>query len=227
MRLGLCCRPEEGRKALAVGYDYVEYPAASHETSETTNLFFSGPVRLYGPGADALSVGKAVIGAAATRGVRVMVLGSGGARKTDGDVARAERAFYDLAAELDRHAQTLGLRVAPESLNPTETNVGVSLPDLARALAERGAPYTADAYHALVETGVRDADLPFWREQIPLKPLHVHFAPFDRSVPTGDEPSLKSFFARLRELDYDGRASLECHRDGVPDPAPIRRLFES
>ena len=226
MRLGLCCNPSEGPAALAMGYDYVEYPAASHEPSETTNLFYSADVRLYGPGADGLKRGKAVIDAAALRGVRIMVLGSGGVRKTEGDVAEAEKIFYDLAAELDRYAQTLGLRLAPESLNPSETNVGTSLPDLARALREREAPYTADSYHALVETGTKDAGLDFWREQVPFAPLHVHFAPHDRAIPTGKDATLQALFDRLRELGYDGRASLECHRDGIPDPAPLRRLLE-
>ncbi len=222
MRLGLCCNPSEGAAALAAGYDYVEYPASSTEPSETTNLFFPPDARLY---EDGLERGLEIIQAAAKRGVALMVLGSGGVRRAPEGMDDADVRFVDVAAELDRFAQTLGLRVAPESLNPGETNVGTSLPDLARALAAAGAPYTADSYHALVETDTPDADLDFWREQIPLKPLHVHFAPFDRSVPKGDEPPLLAFFARLRELGYDGRASLECRREGIPDPAPLRRLF--
>lgn len=219
MRLGLCCRPEEGPQALALGYDYVEYPASAAEPSEATNLFFPGDVRLY---EDGISAGRAIVEAAAGRGVRIMVLGSGGVRRAPEGMMDAEARFVRLAAELDRFAQTLGLRVAPESLNATETNVGNSLPDLARALAEEGAPYTADAYHALVETGTENADLDFWREQMPFGPLHVHFAARDRSVPQPDDAALRAFFARLRELGYEGRASLEAHRDGIPDPAPLR-----
>ena len=224
MRLGLCCNPSEGPAALAAGYDYVEYPANSQEPSETTNLFYPSETKMYEHG---LPKGIEIVEAAARRGVKIMVLGSGGVRRAPEGMSDAEERFVSLAAELDRFAQTLGLRVAPESLNPGETNVGTSLPDLARALAAQDAPFTADSYHALQETGTRDneADLVFWREQIPIKPLHVHFAPFARNIPVGDEPSLKSFFARLRELGYDDRASLESHRDGIPDPAPIRRLF--
>ena len=221
MRLGLCCTPSEGPQALALGYDYVEYPANAKEPSEATNLFFPGDVRLYGPGADGLERGKAIVEAGAARGVQIMVLGSGGVRK-----GGPEKEFYDLAAALDRHAQTLGLRLAPESLNPEETDVATRLPDMARELEKRGAPYTADSYHALVEANTPDGGPEFWREQLPFAPIHVHFAPFDRSVPTGEEESLKTFFARLRELGYDGRASLECKRDGIPSPAPLRRLFE-
>ncbi len=222
MRLGLCCTPAEGPAALAAGYDYVEYPAASSEPSEVTNLFYPPDVRMYD---DGLSRGIKIIEAAAKRGVQVMVLGSGGVRRAPESMDDVERRFVGLAAELDRFAQTLGLRVAPESLNPGETNVGNSLPDLAQALAAENAPFTADSYHALVETETRDAEIDFWRDQMPLKPLHVHFAPFDRSVPRAEDSTLRAFFARLRELDYDGRASLECHRDGIPDPEPLRRLF--
>ena len=225
MRLGLCCNPSEGPAALAAGYDYVELPANSTEPSETTNLFYPPETKMYEHG---LPKGIEIVEAAAKRGVKIMVLGSGGVRRAPEGMADAEARFVRLAADLDRFAQTLGLRVAPESLNPGETNVGNSLPDLARALAAEGAPFTADSYHALVETRTldADADLEFWREQVPLKPLHVHFAPFARNVPTGDEPSLRAFFARLDELGYDDRASLECHRDGIPDPGPIRRLFD-
>lgn len=223
MRLGLCCTPAEGPAALAAGYDYVEYPAASEAPSETTNLFYPPDVRMY---EDGLPRGIKIIEAAANRGVRLMVLGSGGVRYAPEGMIDAEERFVRLAADLDRFAQTRGLRVAPESLNPGETNVGNSLPDLARALAAEGTPYTADSYHALVETGSRDADLEFWREQVPFAPLHVHFAPFDRSVPQEGDATLRAFFARLRELGYYGRASLECHRDGIPDPAPLRGLFE-
>ncbi len=210
---------------MAGGYDYIEFPANSKESSETTNLFYPSEVRMYEEG---LPRGIKIIEAAASRGVQVMVLGSGGVRRAPEGMIDAEARFVSLAADLDRFAQTLGLRVAPESLNFGETNVGNSLPDLALALAAENAPYTADSYHALVETGTRDdeADLAFWREQIPFAPLHVHFAPFARNVPTGEEPSLHSFFARLRELGYDGRASLECVREGIPDPTPIRRLLE-
>ena len=207
---------------MAAGYDYVEYPASSVEPSEATNLFFPPETRLYEEG---LRKGIEIVEAAAKRGVAIMVLGSGGVRRAPEGTVDADRRFVAIAAELDRFARTLGLRVAPESLNPGETNVGNSLPELARALAAEGAPFTADSYHALVERDVRDADLDFWREQIPLAPLHAHFAPFDRSVPTPDDASLRAFFARLRELGYDGRASLECHRDGVPDPAPLRALL--
>ena len=222
MRLGLCCAPNEGPAALAAGYDYVEYPAGSSEPSEATNLFFPPDVRLYEDGAFR---GIPIIEAAARRGVKVMVLGSGGVRRAPEGMVDAEARFVEIATELDRFARTVGVRVAPESLNPNETNVGNSLPDLARALSVDGAPYTADSYHALVETDTRDADLEFWREQVPFAPLHVHFAPFDRRVPSEDDPTLRAFFARLRELGYDDRASLECHRDGIPDPTPLRRLW--
>jgi len=220
VRIGLCCGPGERIRALELGFDYVEHPAAAAEHSETTNLFFPTDVRIYGPDADGLGRGKAIIRAAAPRGVRLMVLGSGDVR-TGG----SEAEFYDLAANLDRFAQTLDMRVAPENLNSGETDVGTSLPVLARALAARGAPFTADTYHAQVEAGVPRAGLDFWREQVPFAPAHVHFASFDRRVPSEDDRSLRAFAARLRELGYEGRASLECTRDGVPDPGPIRRIF--
>ena len=228
MRLGLCCTQEEGPTALAMGYEYVEYGASATEPSETTYLFFPGDVTMYGPEADALPRGKAIIDAASRRGVRLMALGSGDVRRAPKGMAlaEAEEIFYDLAAALDHHAQGYGMRVAPESLHPAETNVGTSLLDLARELAARGAPYTADSYHALREREVRVGDLDFWREQVPFAPAHVHLGGYERGVPTADDPSLRAFAARLREVGYVGRASLECKRKGIPDPEPLRRLFD-
>lgn len=228
MRIGLCCDPSEGPAALAAGYDYVEFGAAATEPSETTFLFFPSDVKIYGPEADALERGKAIIDRAVARGVQLMALGSGGVRRAPEGMAieDAEEIFYDLAAALDAYAQTLGIRVAPESLDPVETTVGTSLPDLAEALHQRGCSYTADTYHALRQTDTPVADLEFWRWQVPYKPAHVHLGPYDRSVPKGDDPSLRAFAARLRELGYDGRASLECRREGIPDVSALRELFE-
>jgi len=227
MRIGLCCDPSEGPAALEAGYDYVEYGAAATVPSETTFLFFPGDVKIYGPDADALERGKAIIDAAAARGVQLMALGSGGVRRAPEGmrIEDAEEIFYDLAAALDQYAQTLGLRVAPESLHPSETNVGTSLPALARSLHARSCSYTADTYHALRQTNTPEADVDFWRWQVPYIPAHVHLGPYDRSVPKGDDVSLRAFAVRLAELGYDGRASLECRREGIPDPQQIRALF--
>ena len=234
MRLGLCCSPEEADAALAMGYDYVELPASATIPSETTNLFFPSGAKIYlqplVPSPDAFDLGKELIDAASGRGVEVMVVGSGAVRRSPDEKWRFEyeSGFYMLVKLLDEYADRYGIRIAPESLNPEETDVATSLPEMARALDARGVGFTADSYHALVETGTPDeeADLEFWRAQVPFAPLHVHFAPYERSIPTGDEPSLRWFFARLRETGYDGRASLECLRDGIPDPAPLRRLFD-
>ena len=225
MRLGLCCNPSEGPAALALGYDYVEYPADAHGAERDDEPVLPGDVRSTGPRPTASSGARRSSRRARARGVQVMVLGSGGVRRRAG---RAEAEFYDLAAALDRHAQTLGLRVAPESLNPDrDRRRRPPSPTWPARSPKRGAPYTADSYHALVETGTRRRRPGLLARTTPLRPDPCPLRPLRPQRPDGRRGLSQAFFARLRELGYDGRASLECRRDGIPDPAPLRRLLGS
>jgi sugar phosphate isomerase/epimerase len=109
--------------------------------------------------------------------------------------------------------------IAVESLNRSETNVGNDCGSLAIELAKHDVPFTADAYHILYEwnangrEGGKEApSREFWAKQIPFAPAHVHVAQLEgRLAPKSDDAMLKDFFARLAELGYDGRVSLECN----------------
>lgn len=112
------------------------------------------------------------------------------------------------------------IKIAPESLNRDETNVGTDCGSFAQILKEGGIGYTADFYHILKEwdfdgrEGGRDYPTDeFWANQLPFAPLHVHVAQLDgRLAPQPNDPMLEGGFARLRELGYQGRFSLECNR---------------
>ncbi len=252
MRFGVCCSASQVPEALAAGFDCAEVAAAalgdlepdafealrSVGRVESSNLFFGGGVRLYGPDeTDWRSAARRTIEAAAWLGVKTMVLGSGGARRApDGwSVARAERAFVEVAAELQSMASEFGVTVAPEPLNADECDVWNDQGALARALAERGLGYCLDTYHLLHLWRRRepDAEVPspeFLKEQIPWAPVHAHWANFPcRSWPKAGDRAVAAVASRLREVGYEGRVCLECRLEWPGDLAPaldaLRKAF--
>ena len=146
------------------------------------------------------------------------------------DSIAAELRFVQIASELSRMAARHHVVVAPESLNATETNVGNDLGILAEALLEAGVGYTADSYHVLRETNPgHEAD---WKSQLPHPPAHVHVADAERHFPSPEDPAVRAFAARLRELGYDSRVSLECRWENLDAELPralesLRTLFGS
>ena len=227
MEIGVCCSPDTAQKYLDAGFDYVELAAAPLARdpdalkglgAPVTNVFFPGSISLYTPVPAYRAHAETVISRAAASGVQLMVLGSGASRRAPEGLSleAAEHRFIAIAAELDGIARARGLRIVPESLTKDETNVGNDLPSLARALRDLGVGFTADAYHVLKEwerlptSGREDpGQQRFWREQLPFAPSHVHFASLKGRVLEHNDPHLYAFFQRLRELDYDARASFE------------------
>jgi sugar phosphate isomerase/epimerase len=245
VRFGVCCSLAEADEVLAAGFDYVELPAqqiTAHEEEyarlrpEATNLFFPSAIKLFGPERTSyLDYAQKTIEAAARVGVSVMVVGSGGSRRAPDDISAedANAQFARVAAELADMADPLGIQIAPESLNRTETNVGNDLSTFARSLRDLGVGYTADSYHVISEwvfAGNEPAPpLEHWRDQVPYLPAHVHFGDRARVDPQPGDPDVEGFVQRLKELGYSGRVSLECKRRGTQDLraalADLRTLF--
>lgn len=229
MRFGVCAPMELAPTILAAGFDYVEiatvgfvqdeafdpnrYRAAGAEVS---NLFFPGSLRLTPEGRnEAVAYAQEAIRRAHQIGIQLMVIGSGGSRRAeDGrDVKVAETFFVDLVGELQRFADEFQIRLAPESLNRTETNVGNDHAKLARELQALGAGHTADSYHILFEARADDPTAVVdWGTAIPIRPDHVHIADAPRNPPRADDADVQGFAARLRDLGYDGRVSVESRR---------------
>lgn len=229
MRIGLCTGIENASVALGAGFDYVEVSTSAlasqvdfapqnyrEARAEASNLFFPSDIRLNGSSATPYrEYMERAIARAAEAGISVMVIGSAGARSAPEGVPidAAFRRFIEVAAEAQAIASGYGIHIAPESLNRSETNVANDLPFLAADLHTVGVGYTADAYHVLYEwsadggSGVPDAE--FWERQLPFAPTHVHIANLERQAPEGDDPMLLGFIARLQDLGYQGRVSLE------------------
>lgn len=244
MKFGICGGTDLAPRALAAGFDYVEVGASSFALqeefdaafyrslrAEASNLFFPGTIRLFGAERTPyLDYAQTAVHRAAEIGVSVMVIGSGGSRRApDGlDPVEAEREFVEIAGEIADYARRFNITIAPESLNRSETNVGNDLGTFATALRSRGVGYTADSYHVLYEwnadggTGAPDAE--HWRIQLPHRPDHVHVGDLPRNAPEPGDPMIEGFAARLRELEYDGRISIEAHRRDDSD-AELQRVL--
>ena len=223
MRLGICCSIENAPRALEVGFDYVELGASMFRGLEAdhsenpfgglpvpaTNLFFDHRLRLNGP--NRTPIGdyiRRTVERAALAGVKVLVIGSGGVRKTERETPPSAglEAFLRAAEMTQLIANQFGIQVAPESLNYKETNVGLDLPEFIKDLASVGVGYTLDTYHVLVQEEGNEID---WRVQVPTLPVHVHLGGLKRDVPKPDDPALIASAARLYELGYDSRISYE------------------
>jgi D-psicose/D-tagatose/L-ribulose 3-epimerase len=229
LRFGVCATVADAPAILGAGFDYIEVGASGFSgleaewnptpyrglPTEATNLFFDSRIHLFGPDRTSyLDYASRTVERAAALGVKVMVIGSGASRRApegeDGDVR-----FCEVAAEIAQIAGAFGIRIAPESLNRTETNVGNDLRCLAIGLRDNGVGYTADSYHILFEwdaDGRRAALKQLFEEQIPFAPSHVHIADLPRTGVSFDDPMLTGFAGRLRELRYNGLVSLECTR---------------
>ncbi len=247
MRFGVCCNLSQARTVQDAGFDYVELPAGALFAGpaepdwgaldgvavEATNLFVQGDLKLVGPDkGNVREYAELVIPRAALAGVKVMVIGSGGARKSPAgyDLDAAEGDFLDSAALCQSIASEHGITIAPESLRPEETNVGNFLGDLARMLGHRGVAYTADSYHVLNQPGAMPDDPAFWRHELPFAPAHVHLGTKSRSWVVCEATEMQGFASRLMELNFDGRVSLECGWDHFETDLPhalsqVKSLF--
>ena len=236
MKVGICISLEKAPLAVDAGFDYVELAVSEMMARdpwdpsvyaglpiEACNLFFPGGVKLFPSDHAEQFEALPYIVAAKKRltevGVSVGVVGSGNQRRcSEGSSARV--AEETLAAWLAIGSQAPGATVfAPESLERSETNVGGDCASFSRVLAKHGVGYTADAYHLLKEWdangregGLEIPSDAYWADQMPHKPTHLHLAQLEgRRFPSVGDPMLVGFIARLRELGYDERVSLECN----------------
>ena len=224
MTFGVACKVDQAENVLAAGFDYVELGAATtfgdpkfdlesirNLPTPVTNMFFPGEVLIPKPiRTDYLAYVEKMFERAASCGVELMVIGSGGSRRApEGyDPARAEQDFVDVVDDCQAVADRFHIKLAPESLNHKETNVWNDLGQLARALDKVEVGYTVDTYHVLVEG--QDHDLV---GQIPFRPLHVHLGNLERTPPTEADTSVRAMVQHIIGLGYDARLTLEARHE--------------
>lgn len=234
MRFGVCAGPERANILADAGYDFIELSLASQVMTdesdeefmrttgkallalplpvETFNLFLRSG-KIVGPDADLDYLRRYTASAfkrAAFLGGKVIVFGSGGARRIpDGfDSHRAHkqlREFLQIAAEI---AESSGVMLAIEPLRQAESNQ-INLVSqgatLAREIASPGVQLLGDTFH--MES-----------EQEPLTALieakellaHIHVADTKRLAPGTGTYDYVALFETLKLAAYDRRISIEC-----------------
>jgi sugar phosphate isomerase/epimerase len=235
MQFGICGNPKDvAGMAVQAGFDYIEmmvgellkpredeaaFTAALAGVRQgvlpcpAVNVFVPGDLKITGPAAD-LSLLEAYVTTACYRaekaGVKLIVFGSGGARRIPGGFERAEAwkqlvAFCRMLAPV---AAAHGVSVAVEPLNQAECNVLTSVGECARLVREVDHPairLLVDAFHLLkdhdsIEDVVVNRDI--------LAHVHVATVP-GRLAPGMEACDLAPFFDALVRSGYDRRISIE------------------
>ncbi|MBE3040109.1 MAG: sugar phosphate isomerase/epimerase [Chloroflexi bacterium] len=224
----------ENLKAIkAAGYDFVEYPVGllrpEKETSELRllqvhsldqelvpevfNCFIPPTLKVVGNNVNTAKI-EAYVKVALERvkklGAKLVVFGSGAARRTDDDVPHStvRKQLVDFLRLCGDCARQHGLAIVVEPLNRQETNVINSLSEagsLVREVNMKEIGIVADLHHMEVEkeplSVLKSVSEYVW---------HAHIADSDRLVPGSGSYDCRGFFRMLREIRYAGRMSVEC-----------------
>lgn len=191
--------------------------AASPIPVEASNNFVPAEIRLTGPEVDPERVRAYVeraLGRAEALGVKLVVFGSGGARRVPEGFPR-ERAREQLKGFLRVCAGVItrrgyGMDIGVETLRRAETNILNTVAESLALVREVDHPrirLTVDFYHLAEENDDPDVLL-----EAGARVAHLHFAnPRGRVFPrdAGEEPRYAPFFIALRRIGYGGRISLE------------------
>lgn len=251
MKIGITS-VENAAAAAAMGYDYLEVNASALARLSEEE-FQAELVRIQGCGLPAecanvlfgdiqLLTGKdlgrveaylsGALGRLARLGVKVVVFGSGGARRKPEGMPFAEgwRRLRDVVRAIGSAADAFGMQVAIEPLCRQETNMVNTVTEgaaLAAAVNLSNVWVLADSYH-------------MFKDGEPLENLrtvgrlsHVHAALRDgRRYPTYAEGQLSLFMDELRKIGYDGRITIEANtrcfaQEGPLALATLRMLTDS
>ncbi len=242
--IGCCSTIDTAEAARAAGFDYLECTVVALAAEEddaafaatleryraaalpvwACNVFLPGDLKIVGPTVDQERVSRYVARALArvqAVGARVVVFGSGGARKVPEGFPREQAAqqivqFLYLVADA---AERTGITIAIEPLNRKECNIINGVAEAVEFAERVGRPsirVLADFYH-LDEEREPIAHLVRYRDWI----VHTHVADSDRYAPgTGHYP-YPAFAEALRQGGYAGMVSVECRwRDFAAEAGP-------
>jgi len=223
------------------GYDYIELPLAqvmdlSPEdftkmyqqiegiAVEVCNNFFPPSVRLTGEEHNlekTLEYVKRATQRAATMGVEVIVLGSGGAKNIPEGFpyARAKEQFTALLYKLQDIVAPLGITVVLEPLNSLESNFVLTAAEGLEIVKEVNCDnikLLVDYYHMRMENESLEVLAKAGKDI-----RHLHIAAKDGRVfpHENDGEDYKPFFDSLKAIGYDARISVEGFSKNVREDA--------
>jgi D-psicose/D-tagatose/L-ribulose 3-epimerase len=233
VKIGRCVGINGLAETKAMGFDYAELPVrdlaklsdaefeqavATHKEvglpTPTANVFLPNEMKIVGPGVDqapAVEFARKGLDRMARLEVKIVVFGSGGARKVPEGFSKDE-AFAQLvtfAKKIAPEAQARGITMAVEPLKTAETNIINSVTEglkWVEAVDHPSFQLMADLYHMGTEKE-DPGNIVAAREHI----RHFHIAnPNKRVVPLeGDGFDYSGYFAAIKKIGYHGTISLE------------------
>jgi D-psicose/D-tagatose/L-ribulose 3-epimerase len=249
IEIGYCTQLKNVAAAKAAGFDYVELgttevAALSDEDFDkaaadvariglptpAANLFLPATLKVTGPDIDREQQ-RAYVTKAFDRlsklGVRIVVFGSGGARRVPDGFAKSDA--FDQLVDFGRRvaplARARGITIAVEPLRREETNIINSAAEglqLVEKIDDPGFQLMVDFYHLASER--EDAQI-IVRARDHIR--HFHMAnPTGRVFPlTADEFDYAPFFRALRSIGYSARISVEASTKDFDADAPRAIAF--
>ena len=243
-QIGICVDPDRFEAAQAAGFDYVETNAsrvaaltepdfeklaaqvAQLRISVAASMsFIPGAIKLTGPEVDPAKQMAYVAGALGRLkrlGVKVVVLGSGGARRVPDGFSRDEafNQLVDFCRRIAPVARENGITIAIEPLRKQETNIINTAREglaLVKAVDRPEIRLLVDYYH-LAEEG----ENPDIIAEAGSLVVHTHIAnPKGRVYPLSlDESAYGGFFSNLCKIGYQGRLSIEASTKDFAAEAP-------
>jgi len=243
-QVGVCLDPDKFEAAQAAGFDYVETNASkvaalTNEDFEklaaqvaqlriplaASMSFIPGDIKLTGPDVDParqMAYVTATLGRLKRLGVKVVVLGSGGARRVPDGFSKDEAVnqLVDFCRRIAPVARENGITIVLEPLRRQETNIINTAREglaLVRAVDRPEIRLLVDYYH-LAEEGENAEVI---AEAGPLL-AHAHIAnPNGRVYPLSpDESAYGGFFSNLCKIGYQGRLSVEASTTDFAAQAP-------
>jgi sugar phosphate isomerase/epimerase len=215
--------------------------AAGHVHVESMNVLLPGDMKVVGPAIDHSKLDpyiQAALGRAEALGAKVVVFGSGGARRVpDGfPQAQAWSQLQDflkmLGQEIDR--RNYGFVIGIEALRKAECNIVNTTADAYQLAVDTNHPkirIICDFFHLASEQ-----EDPKILLKVKDHLVHLHFAnPCNaRAFPhdPAECPEYAPFFANLRAIGYQGRISLEANTRDFEADAPVglgvlRKLYSA
>jgi sugar phosphate isomerase/epimerase len=254
VQVGYCTPVKNLAAAKAAGFDYAELSTTEIATmsddefadaaravarvglpTPVSNLFLPAAMKVTGPDVDPARQTAYVTTAfarAARLGIHTIVFGSGGARRVPDGFSRDEafRQLVDFGRRIAPLARARDITIAIEPLRREETNIVNSAGEglaLVEAIGDPGFQLMIDFYH-LASEHEDPGIIVVARSHL----RHLHMAnPNGRVFPRSmGEFAYEPFFAKLREIGYDQRISVEASTQDLAADAPqaiglLRRSF--
>ena len=244
VQIGVCVEPDRFEAAQAAGFDYVETNAskvAALTDEEFMKLaaqvallripvaasmsFIPGSIKLTGPEVDParqLAYVSTTLARLKRLGVKVVVFGSGGARRVPDGFSREEafNQLVDFCRRVAPVARDNGITIVVEPLRKQETNIINTAREglaLVKAVDRPEIKLLVDYYH-LAEEG----ESPDVIAEAGSLLAHTHIAnPNGRVYPLSlDESAYGGFFSNLCKIGYSARMSVEASTKDFPADAP-------